>query len=122
MSDKRRPTGEFWITAAAVAIVFYATSFGPACWISSRLDFGSRAIGTVYWPLLAASWPYDKMWNSIAWCATFGAESGWEIEHLDGNDEFRWARAETVFTSRPTRIAPATVSSAGKSRPSAFSK
>src|SRR5262245_45893888 len=47
MSRSRR----FWIIAV-ISSILYVASFGPACWITSRVDVGARAVEIVYQPIM----------------------------------------------------------------------
>lgn len=52
MTNQRRP---FWPLLIAVLVglpVLYVASFGPACWILSRLGNGKGVAAVVYGPLL----------------------------------------------------------------------
>ena len=53
MTDRKKPTAGFWITVALVAaLVAYPLSFGPACWITSRMSVETSAIGVIYRPIV----------------------------------------------------------------------
>ena len=65
MTSSRKKRGlTFRATVVAVVVlVAYPLSFGPACWITIRLDRGSSVIGVVYWPFLRACWQSDQSWR-----------------------------------------------------------
>jgi hypothetical protein len=47
-TDRKKPGVAFRATAVVVAIlVLYPLSFGPACWISSRLNLGADAVSAI---------------------------------------------------------------------------
>jgi hypothetical protein len=49
----RRERWAKWTLAALIGMpVCYVASIGPACWISSRTNFGGRAVASVYQPLM----------------------------------------------------------------------
>lgn len=57
-SRRKQPTVVFWLTVALVTVLFgYPLSFGPACWISSRMQPSGRIVSAVYRPLIRA---WDK--------------------------------------------------------------
>lgn len=86
MTDRKKPGVPFWATVAAVGLVLYVASFGPACWLTSRMHFETSAIGVIYRPIVPAMW-----WTGYA--ATFGtildrysrlaAEPNWQWERVD---------------------------------------
>jgi len=56
MSDERNKSHSFWITALLVGVpVLYVTSFGPACWITSRFDV-RKPLGFVFRPVMLMWW------------------------------------------------------------------
>lgn len=46
-----RRSRKFWIAAISLPIL-YVASFGPACWVTSRLTESSRALSVIYRPIL----------------------------------------------------------------------
>jgi hypothetical protein len=59
MTDRKHPSATFWITVALVALlVAYPLSFGPACWLTSRIDYGRAWITTVYFAII---WTWDLL-------------------------------------------------------------
>lgn len=51
---------ERWAKRTAVIVlvpILYVASFGPACWISCRIQPSGKVMSVVYWPLIAA-FPY----------------------------------------------------------------
>ena len=56
MSEERKKPVWPWIVALLIGLpVLYVASFGPACWISSRLNSGSSAVSCVYRPIMWAT-------------------------------------------------------------------
>lgn len=56
MTDERkRSSVGFWATAFLLLPVLYVASFGPACWIASRVDDGSF-VAAAYQPLMRLWW------------------------------------------------------------------
>jgi hypothetical protein len=50
--DRKKSGMAFWATAMVVVVlVAYALSIGPACWISSRMNYGADAVSFVYQPI-----------------------------------------------------------------------
>jgi len=52
-SSCKKPGVAFWATVVVVVGLAYPISFGPACWITSRLGQGASLLPTIYHPLLA---------------------------------------------------------------------
>lgn len=50
--DRKKPGMAFWATVAAVVLLAYPISFGPACWIASRTGIGVQALPTIYRPVI----------------------------------------------------------------------
>src|SRR5262245_55764242 len=42
MTSRRQPSAAFWATVVALGVLAYPLSFGPACWILSRVDAPER--------------------------------------------------------------------------------
>ena len=53
----------------------YALSFGPACWISSRLGYGTDLLPTIYWPLVTTMRFGEEM-NERQTCAAYSFAVG----------------------------------------------
>jgi hypothetical protein len=81
----------FWI-AIALLPVLYVASFGPACWISSRVNYGNwinfTVLPTVYRPLLLAMLCHRRIAIAVEWYAGLGAASGWRWFNLAGSDDW----------------------------------
>ena len=81
MTDRKTTTAGFWVTVALVAVLLgYPLSFGPACWITSRINAGSSAIPVLYGPLTWTMSPKDEATiNRVStWYAKVGAAENWE--------------------------------------------
>lgn len=53
MPIPRKPTAGFWIVVVMIVLlVGYPLSFGPACWIGWRSQFGRKAVIVLYTPIL----------------------------------------------------------------------
>jgi len=83
MTDRNKPGAALWgTTALLAALLVYPVSFGPACWASSRLKAGTRAVTVVYQPI---AWCLDDNYEgtldgAIRWYAGLGAPNadwGW---------------------------------------------
>ena len=56
MTDERKPLWP-WVVALLIGLpVLYAASFGPACWISSRVPSLTAPVESAYAPLARISW------------------------------------------------------------------
>ena len=52
MTSRRQPSAAFWATVVVAVVALYVASFGPACWIAARTEFGaSRVFELAYWPV-----------------------------------------------------------------------
>jgi hypothetical protein len=77
--------------ALIAVLVGYPLSFGPACWVCSRVRESSFLLdvaGFFYSPILRAWWHSDPriIGNVIAWYSNFGAEGGLAVARgLDGS-------------------------------------
>jgi hypothetical protein len=103
-SDCKKPGMAFWATVVVVvALVAYPLSFGPACWVTSRLDAGAGILPAVYRPIigtLSPDWDTDSRLNAaIFWYANFGAARGWywDLANLNGEIEWKWEFAGPDF-------------------------
>jgi hypothetical protein len=69
MATPRRPAAGFWITVALVAVlVGYPLSFGPACWIVSRMPEDPECFRHFYLPIAWLQWT-DRpiIGNAVGW-------------------------------------------------------
>src|SRR5262245_54263532 len=81
MARRKPSSAAFWATVVVGALVAYPLSFGPACWIASRIDINLEVIPGIYLPI---TWglshfhhgPLDK---TISW-----------YSKLFAADDFRW--------------------------------
>jgi hypothetical protein len=54
MSEERKKPGvAFWATVVLVAVLAYPLSFGPACWLCSRIERGAGVASVACQPLKA---------------------------------------------------------------------
>lgn len=99
--DRKNSTAGFWVSAILLAVLLgYPLSFGPACWISSRLDVGSRLVTVAYRPITwGLSENYDgRLDGAIRWYARLGAaDNGWDWWNvLNDGGEWEWRRLLTM--------------------------
>ena len=53
MTDRKKPGVAFWATVGLVVVLLYVASFGPACWIISRIkNPTAKYAEIIYWPIL----------------------------------------------------------------------
>jgi hypothetical protein len=110
---------ERWAKRLAVAmavIVVYPLSFGPACWLSSRINVGAAALGIAYQPLvwvIASDWRAAiegesqetnliRIGHALERYAQFGAADDWMWHpHYGevGYDGWIWSRIPSIAVS-----------------------
>lgn len=79
MPTRHEPAAGFWIVLGLIALpLLYVAGFGPACWISSRLNAGTGVVTVVYRPITGClrddyDGPLD---GAIRWYAGLGAAHG----------------------------------------------
>lgn len=90
VSPARKPSAGFWITVAlVVALLAYPLSFGPACWITSRVNLDGSWVNAPYRPILLAWYrtpePIKRAITSYAeWFAA--PDWGWDAPPLRTSD------------------------------------
>jgi len=79
----KRRSRRFWIIAALVPVL-YVASFGPACWISSRMNAGASLLPITYLPLVYRSFlgmdginDESAVDRALIWYAEIGAADQW---------------------------------------------
>ena len=67
-----------WFYAAALGLMTYVGSFGPACWITSQLNLSGRLVTVTYAPVI---WIWqrtpDCIFDVVTSYTYFGAEKDW---------------------------------------------
>jgi hypothetical protein len=93
MSDNRKPVWP-WIVALLIGLpVLYVASFGPACWISSRINSGQRFVTIAYRPL---TWGLNDSHQSTldrvlrGYASLGAAHNQWGWWRGDGTDPDQW--------------------------------
>ena len=105
----RRERWAKWTAAIVVGVpLLYVASFGPACWISSRANFGDVAVERTYGPLIQGLFyrePSRFAWfyESMHWYSRLAAnkEWGWATDDPDGHGNVLWGK---LHRGRPPRI------------------
>jgi hypothetical protein len=75
-----KPGVAFWASVVVVVGLAYPISFGPACWITSRLNAGAGCLPTVYRPFIWALSPDDtdsRLNAALFWYAELAAAPYW---------------------------------------------
>ena len=91
MAERKKPGWVAWTVAVALVVaIVYPVSFGPACWICSRVQDGSalwEMTDFVYAPILWAWFDAPAPVNHvIEWYANLGALGGLNVaKMLDGS-------------------------------------
>lgn len=94
-----RPSRPLWplLPAALVGVpVLYVASFGPACWITSRLGSttGAEIVSRAFDPALRLGSRYSESVVTFAgWYSEIGAAEGWSWQfrqwrQLDGTESW----------------------------------
>jgi hypothetical protein len=84
--DRKKPGVAFWASVAVVCLpLLYVLSFGPACWITSRVNFGARSISVIYRPIAwtlgnpeTRTIPSVTIAKAFRWYAKVAGRSDWE--------------------------------------------
>ncbi len=95
MSEARKPTVRFWITVTLVSLlVGYPLSFGPACWIATRVSVQRWqpeliVMTKVYHPVWAGIRTFPAGARRAArWYVDVGLPDGVEMWH--SSDSISW--------------------------------
>ncbi len=86
MTSRKQPSAAFWATVVVVvALVAYPLSFGPACWINSRIGRGDQLVANAYQPILSVAWRGPRAVRQICeWYAFLFSEGEWSLCRQDG--------------------------------------
>ncbi len=79
MTDDRKKPLWPWIVALVIGLpVLYVASFGPACWVSSRMNSGAGMIPVVYAPIVnCLSSKNMGLRRTVGRFSKFGAAPEW---------------------------------------------
>jgi hypothetical protein len=87
MTDHKKPGVAFWATVAVVVVLMlYVLSLGPACWITSRMNFGTSTIGVIYRPIVPVMWrtgDVTVLGTILDQYSRVGAAPHWQWERVD---------------------------------------
>jgi len=83
--NRRERWAKRTLTAFVGLPVLYVLSFGPACWISSRLQPSGKVVSAIYWPIIGIMWqgPYVVQ-RVLMEYVEFGAPRGHAIDPNTG--------------------------------------
>ena len=90
MTSRKKPAVALWATVVVVVMLLYPISFGPACWISSRLDDGdgqSDVIPIAYMPMTWAMSASVGIAGTLEWYSRLGSQGNWQWIEVD----HKWA-------------------------------
>jgi hypothetical protein len=100
MSDKQKTSGmAFWATVVLVVVLLaYPLSFGPACWMTSRMAGPTRMLPIVYRPILWVMGSCPHMSQIFCDYARFGTqkELNWNWSNWRSGSSSTW-----VWEARP---------------------
>jgi hypothetical protein len=92
MTSRKKPGVAFWATVVVVVIALYVASFGPACWITSHMNFGAAAVRTGYRPMTLAISRGGTIGDALQWYAGLAAAPRWVwVRLIDG--EMAWGES-----------------------------
>jgi hypothetical protein len=82
-------------TAVAIAVIVavYLLSFGPACWLTSRIG-GSEMLPTIYYPItlgMSRQTP-NSLDYAIRCCAQMGANPNWDWWFIPERLQWEWTQ------------------------------
>ena len=95
MTDRKKPGVAFWATVVLVVVLMYPLSFGPACWLSQRVNSTRVAVSIAYPPLLELALDPEAIFDekpipSLLFAyAKLGAKWGWQPVLLP-NGRLHW--------------------------------
>jgi hypothetical protein len=69
MSEAKKKAGVWpWIVALLIGLpVLYLASFGPAFWITGRLNWGARLVPVVYKPIIFSVQNSEAIRSAMDW-------------------------------------------------------
>jgi hypothetical protein len=110
-SDRKKPGVAFWATVVlVVALGAYPLSWGPACWVSSRLDAGCSCLPLVYRPMIWAMARNDRVAAALNRYAELGAAPNWywlDISEPEINPyDFVWMHFQVEWCSYGSAPSP----------------
>ena len=95
--EHKKPGVGFGCAVLALALLAYPLSFGPACWITSRLNSGTKAIPVIYRPMTRAAESSLAVRSAVQWYARLFAPDSWML--WGGKQGWTWGK---MMMSRPS--------------------
>jgi hypothetical protein len=104
-----RRSRRFWIVTGVLLPVLYVASFGPACWITSRMNFGASLLPMFYRPIIFA-WDLDlprdgstnhPLHEALWWFVSVGAADDWYWFGVGADSN--WDRFDTAKVTEKMR-------------------
>lgn len=89
----RRERWAKWMFVTTVGLpVLYVVSFGPACWIVSRVNWGDSVIPVVYRPIIQVMQhePWTAVHTTLARYSRWGAHPDWNWANFNPRGEGDW--------------------------------
>ena len=91
----RRERWAKWTLATIIAVpLLYVLSFGPWCWISSRLSGEPRWIPLAYRPVTSIAAKASLTRRTLNWYAQILAPDGWGLVWMPHGDIYDWVWAQ----------------------------
>src|SRR5262249_17764059 len=87
--NRRERWAKRTLAAAIIGVpVLYVATFGPACWITSQLQYGNYAVSAFYKPLVGICWKGLDPFGALRWYARIFAAPKWEM--LGNGSDYYW--------------------------------
>lgn len=92
MAERKKPGWAFLLTIAFVGLpLLYVVSFGPACWVSSRMGRGAFVVDVAFQPIMRLAYrgpaPISGM---LKWYTELGAAEHWALDGAEKSDSVSW--------------------------------
>jgi len=102
----RRERWAKWTLATSILVsILYVLSFGPVCWITSRMNYGATGIPVIYKPIcLSLDRLPSPVSRSTQWYAGALAADDWFFGIVDDVNDWRWEYVPPFDGTTDSRI------------------
>jgi len=88
----RRERWAKWLVIVVAATLAYPLSFGPACWITTRIDLGASSIQVIYRPIYSTmSYAPVPISSAIRWYVNALSANNWLLG-IGEDDKWTWSQ------------------------------